>query len=673
MFLFYTFYIVLFFADLRRISVSTVKFNYEIYNTDIFGKRISSFKKVVKLKDLPDIERPVGMPSNIKSNRPVKLFQLDHHKLISSNNSCGTILNVIEIPGYYVTMNVAYNEGHQFMDLNTYRAFFNIHQCDFGLMIIDSKIKTDTINNNVEEIYTVDYIIIFVLKTAKNIMIWNTFEYNGVNVFVSVCPYIRWAPRNEIIKLIPEPYIKDNGFTTPLNNEAHIIVPIYPRKNDLNFFICAKVKQPSLPDLSLGYSIMPGGIEMSYEEDVNGLFNELTCKNKQDPSKLYHFGHISRYSNYLEKDIWEKITANSLKEYNLYLDEIILMYDKNIIDDRVESNDTIIKLKDRNIKEKPVCIRKVAGNVEAKLIPIIESSERILYDEASKTNYILVQDKEINRKISIKCISMVKKDTFKRYEQFYSKSAFIYVVKDDGEKNEVKEVLFNNHYEGFGSYTCHISKMTLTFKKELVSIGKTYFIPSDKCIFKFDDFLYNKIEENYIFCNQFYDDWGKLESMNITSEFLDEKNIFISNLTKSNENLSFKNKKIYLKSTSVLNVSKVICKYKTIVGTSFTSEQIIKVPETIINIIDVSTIQPKLDSEKNFVVVITGIVLIFLILGGTLIATVIILLKKKKKRKKRRMRRDVLYNKPLSKFSDSKSQSTIKNKKSTLPSISSFK
>uniref|UniRef100_A0A0N4Z1F6 Serpentine receptor class gamma n=1 Tax=Parastrongyloides trichosuri TaxID=131310 RepID=A0A0N4Z1F6_PARTI len=244
---------------------------------------------------------------------------------IKSHVNEGVVLDIIGSSSYHLTRNVAHNEGHQYMSFNRMPAYFNIHLCDFGLFIRDYLRTADELNNEVERIHYVDYIVIFVLKTTRNQIIWNTFEYNGVNVFVSVCPYIRWASRNGIIKLIPECHIKHNGLTTPLNNEAHIIVPIYLRKNDLNFFICAKVKQPSLPDLSLGYYIMPGGIEMSYEEDVNGLFNELTCKNKQDPSKLYHFGHISRYSNYLEKDIWEKITANSLKGYNFYLDEVIFI------------------------------------------------------------------------------------------------------------------------------------------------------------------------------------------------------------------------------------------------------------------------------------------------------------------------------------------------------------
>uniref|UniRef100_A0A0N4Z975 Uncharacterized protein n=1 Tax=Parastrongyloides trichosuri TaxID=131310 RepID=A0A0N4Z975_PARTI len=164
--------------------------------------------------------------------------------------------------------------------------------------------------------YDVEYGILLLLNAENNQIIFNTFFYKGMNFKATACPYTNWVSRYGLLKFIPENHIMENGFFEKKNDKAHIVVPIYPRKNDLNFFVCGTWKQPKIPDIKIGFSLLPDDNGMDHLSDVDALGDSLTCDGTNKADKYYHFGYMTEESNFAgKKESKRNRAANILVVY----------------------------------------------------------------------------------------------------------------------------------------------------------------------------------------------------------------------------------------------------------------------------------------------------------------------------------------------------------------------
>uniref|UniRef100_A0A0N5BC75 Uncharacterized protein n=1 Tax=Strongyloides papillosus TaxID=174720 RepID=A0A0N5BC75_STREA len=130
----------------------------------------------------------------------------------------------------------------------------NIEQCDLGLVFFD-KYKNIEILNNVNKIHDVEHAVLMIIKSIDNKMLLDTKSHHKVNIRLSICPYINWVHKNRLLKFIPEDHIKDNEFFEEENEYAHIVVPLYKINYNSEEFTCGKLKQPTLPDLIVGFKL----------------------------------------------------------------------------------------------------------------------------------------------------------------------------------------------------------------------------------------------------------------------------------------------------------------------------------------------------------------------------------------------------------------------------------
>uniref|UniRef100_A0A0N4Z7E4 Peptidase S1 domain-containing protein n=1 Tax=Parastrongyloides trichosuri TaxID=131310 RepID=A0A0N4Z7E4_PARTI len=144
------------------------------------------------------------------------------------------------------------------------------------------------------------------------------------------------------------------------NGKSHIVVPIYPRKNDLNFFICGTLKQPKITDIKIGFSLLPDDNGMDYLSDIDALEDSLTCDGTHKADKYYHFGYMTEESNFMGAIFMDKIDACISEEYKLYPGPTILFYGKKGIEKKVYYSHPIYKLMDMHIRESLSLYEKIA-------------------------------------------------------------------------------------------------------------------------------------------------------------------------------------------------------------------------------------------------------------------------------------------------------------------------
>uniref|UniRef100_A0A0N4ZM60 Ig-like domain-containing protein n=1 Tax=Parastrongyloides trichosuri TaxID=131310 RepID=A0A0N4ZM60_PARTI len=545
-----------------------------------------------------------------------------------------------------VTFNVAYNKGNPFMAFKTTRAFFNIHQCDFGIMVYDS-VYTDEDLNKLDRSFEVDYGILFVLKVASNRLSLRTLSYNSRRIRASVCPYTNWAPKGRIIKFIPAPYVENNGFFENSNGKAHIILPVFRRDDDYNFFSCGKVVQPTLPDLSLGFSLVTSGSNYNFKGDITALDNDIVCDNHNDINKLYHFGLLEKDSNYMGITKVDKIDVTLINRYKLYSDQIIMIYNKEHLIKMVKHGNNFIKLGTKDISVDPLCIAKLNSNISATLLPTMNDLESLYYSEDLDIFYSTVKGVDLNKKIPLKCLSKVKKDTYRRYDEFYSQAALISVIKSDDKTYTtspiINETQFTTNLEGFGSYFCRASMKTKAYRENVIKIKKMYFIPDDKFKFDFSDVVLDNKIDSYVGCINSYNIWGYLKDINISSQ--DQSPISVKDIKVTNKDIIIKDNFVYFKKKYNLTKATVYCNYETVFKTMFTTKQNFKFPQ-IVNPIEnlKTTAPPKTNLTLLNISMLSGIIFIILFAVCIIVITIIIMKRKKRRSKAKKRKRGLIEN-----------------------------
>uniref|UniRef100_A0A0N4ZE11 Ig-like domain-containing protein n=1 Tax=Parastrongyloides trichosuri TaxID=131310 RepID=A0A0N4ZE11_PARTI len=296
---------------------------------------------------------------------------------------------------------------------------------------------------------------------------------------------------------------------------------------------------------------------------------------------------VHEESNFMGAIFMDKIDASISQKYKLYSESTILYYDKNKIESQVVHDHPMIVLGKSDIRESPLCIRKLKSNIKAILLPVIGTLDTIKYNEISSIYYSLMKESDLNKKHPVYCLSKVDKDEYYRYDQFYSRAANILVVntkqKENGSVAIQKEIEFTKTMNGFGKYSCNVTRATPAYKNNLITITNTYFLPADNVVFNLTDIVFNNNHsDNLASCIGKYDDWGKLKFMNIRKQGLNALTISINDFSSSNKNILIKGNKIYLNENSKLTKVEVACTYVTNVNTSFITRQNFNFPRVAI-------------------------------------------------------------------------------------------
>uniref|UniRef100_A0A0N5C9N0 EGF-like domain-containing protein n=1 Tax=Strongyloides papillosus TaxID=174720 RepID=A0A0N5C9N0_STREA len=515
---------------------------------------------------------------NIKF-KEIKILHLewDEIKSIASHGElCGLTVGTDDtsIRNYNITYSTGYYVGHNFDNIEQ-PIYCNIQQCDLGLVFFDKFKNAETLNN-LKKNHTVEHAVLMVVKSSDNKMLLGVRSHHKVNIILGLCPYINWVQKKGILKFVPEDYIRDNGYFEEGNSFAHIVLPFYKKNQESDEFICGKLKQPTMPDLLIGFKLREDNEDKKISEDINPLEDELKCNSGDAIGKHCHFGYLEKDTNYMSERIMEPIRVHkkeSLK-YHFYAGQKIYIYFYETISKALENASKHLRLKIPYITERVLCIRNLKKGIKANILPSIGSVDSIKKNERLNIFYRLVQLDDLNKKYPFRCLSKVNGKNKAHMEEFYSRTAK-FSIKSEEDPNIIytssnNEIAFiDKEIQNYGSYRCKESDAISLFDKNYITMDKVYYLPYEGAEMKFVESHVDDTYQSDIGCNKQYGTFGVIKK--ITIKFGQDVNdpITIEDFSNSTDTIYIKEGKIiYKPPKGVLGVT-VECTYTTPAETTF--------------------------------------------------------------------------------------------------------
>uniref|UniRef100_A0A0K0FGE7 EGF-like domain-containing protein n=1 Tax=Strongyloides venezuelensis TaxID=75913 RepID=A0A0K0FGE7_STRVS len=557
--------------DYQEIAIQENKCRIHNYGTEI--------RETIKFNTLKKYDTNNTKHENVNFKDP-KIFHLDWDKIknLSSHMEklCGLTIyrNNGSIKNYDITYSTGYHAGHKFDDIEK-PIYCNIQQCDLGLVFFD-KTKNAEILNNVGKIHTVDYAVLMVVKSDDNKMLLGTKMHDKVNITLSLCPFINWVQENGLLKFIPEEHISDNGYTEEINKFAHIVVPFYKKNEDSNEFICGKLKQPTMPDMLVGFNLEESSINGIEGEDFNPLSDQLKCYSGDGIENHVHFGYLEKDTNFMSERIMEPLRVRDKVNpvYNFYAGQKIYIYHYKAILNALANSNEHLRLTDPVIYQQVLCIRNIKKGIKANILPSIGSVDSIMKNEGSNIFYQLIQSGDLNKKHLFRCLSKINGTNNIHFEKYYSRTAK-FSIKSEEDPNIVytssnNEIAFiDKEIQNYGSYRCKESDPISLFDKNFITMDKVYYLPYEGAEMKFVESHVDDTYQSDIGCNKQYGTFGELRKMTIMFGQNVSDPISIEDFSNSTDTIDIKEGKIlYKPPKDILGVT-VECTYKTLAETTF--------------------------------------------------------------------------------------------------------
>ncbi|CEF61704.1 Hypothetical protein SRAE_0000081400, partial [Strongyloides ratti] len=173
-----------------------IEFQIRHYNQQFY---IPTFIKF-KLHNLENFKTNLTTFENIRFQNP-KILYIDWDELQSKTNNSnityGFYMSPIKNTGMYkISLTAAYNDGFTF---DEHQFTCAIYQCEIGYVIFDKKLNTEKLNEK-GNIYTVEYVVLVVIKSLNNIIVLQEVDYHKMNINIGLCPYINWVSKKGPVK-----------------------------------------------------------------------------------------------------------------------------------------------------------------------------------------------------------------------------------------------------------------------------------------------------------------------------------------------------------------------------------------------------------------------------------------------------------------------------------------
>uniref|UniRef100_A0A0K0EVS0 EGF-like domain-containing protein n=1 Tax=Strongyloides venezuelensis TaxID=75913 RepID=A0A0K0EVS0_STRVS len=679
------------FQDAIYISSSNVAENGKVYlresNCDTAGDGGDISNPItINFNELVKYEKDIKEYQNVNFNE-IRILHLDwdrinNHPANIDNRYCGLkVVPGVGSDNYYITYSAAYNEGNNFDDISKYAVKCTVQQCDIGLVFFDKNKKTKDLNK-VYMKHTVEHAVLMVIKSSDNKMILGNRPYHNVNIRLGICPYLEWVPKKGEIKFIPEEGIFNNGYNEKINGYAHIVVPFYKKNYDSDLFICGKLKQPTLPDLLIGFKLRDESRNIEVSGEFNPLKDDIRCHYSNDPQYFYHFGYSETNTNFMSERIMDVIGIRQKdSKYNFYAGQKIYIYNWKNIADGLKNVDSHLRLDKPRYTEEPRCIRNLKSDIKATILPTIGSVDLIQRHQKKNLLYRLIKSDDLDKQFSFKCLSKVEGANNGHMEEFYSRSAEL-SIKNEEKPNIIytlskNQIIFNRkNMDNYGSYRCKESKATTYFNKNIITMDKVYYLPNENSELSLGNTKFNKKNEQYIGCIKQYESLGVIKKMRIEFGENVMNPINIDDFSNATDKIDIKENLIIYKTPTDVPGVIIQCTYETPAETTFFTkkeihffnwEEVENKNDTITTLMSEKTVNKFVCNSTPWIIGIVCIVILFCII---IIIMVLLIIRKIRKRKANNMslssfESSVLYgskNKGSSVISGSLSTTTNKSR-----------
>uniref|UniRef100_A0A0K0EZP3 T9SS type A sorting domain-containing protein n=1 Tax=Strongyloides venezuelensis TaxID=75913 RepID=A0A0K0EZP3_STRVS len=525
--------------------------------------------------------------------------------------------------------------------------------CENGLYF-ESSIREDYINMLNVELSQLETVFYLKYVTSDMNFRLDRFTITGSNFPLILCPYKGWVAMYSGTEFIP---YKTSGITFPNLLERQILLPGYPRSDDINIFICGYIKYDDGSQLTISHEIE---IKDYYNTDpikpIKNFQHVWKCS-EGDTIDYHHFiysynGKGNHKMRHIKKD--------SLNGNQFYFNDTIYLYSEA---DTREISQLQGGITDSYTMKQiePICEWKLP-QLKFKLRLESFDGSKIL-DGKRDVQILDVRENMLNKDIYYKCKIVIEEATRHPFLSNYYDQVMetLLVSKDDnGDIIFHDKIKFDNSFDGFKKYECAIiyknKDFVYAYRVENLSFLT---MPSNISITNQNE-TWRVRDDIVIQCQKRILDIGKIDSIKVEiseNAFIEYSNVTSDDIFKvegdfvrSNYINLLKNKN---KTYSDVKHLKTICNYKLAGGKMFS---IIKsgtiLEKTVITNQSGNHKKKRNKNQKNVIIsLIVGIlILVFAIILA--ITTVFVV---KCINKKRRGRKDSSKSSSSSFSSNSKS------------------
>uniref|UniRef100_A0A0N4Z4F6 Ig-like domain-containing protein n=1 Tax=Parastrongyloides trichosuri TaxID=131310 RepID=A0A0N4Z4F6_PARTI len=444
-----------------------------------------------------------------------KLLNIDwtkYRQKMTTDKINGFTIEIESDESIYATIPYYEKNNMQFktFDNPLYDIMCNPIQCNIGLIMFSRDLKDRDLLFS-KNYLKVNKAMIILIKSEDN-----KLEFNKINKVYDlvICPVSKWVPTKSQVQYEPNRVLNKSGVTIYNNNRLHTILPIFFKKGESNFFLCGKLRQPSLPDLDVGYSVVPPAnegenkLQNNSDIDITQTISEKCSSSKNDSSISYYtFVYSDEKSNF-NNDI-DIIWAQELQTYPLASGDIVLFYKKPKVTLDFTDDIKYIKLLHNY---KPSCSKKVKNIEVIALISHYEISS--FKSEVQNNKYYQIKS---DQNVQMECYAFAKNSAVQT--NFYSNSIEFNVVKKHEESEETigSKFMFEiSNIAHYGSYMCGINNAVENVEKTLIKSDYRVLIPKADSELKLEEILLRKEGPQHPYCKRSHFEHDKIIEMDVS-------------------------------------------------------------------------------------------------------------------------------------------------------------
>uniref|UniRef100_A0A0K0FPB8 6-cysteine protein n=1 Tax=Strongyloides venezuelensis TaxID=75913 RepID=A0A0K0FPB8_STRVS len=371
-----------------------------------------------------------------------------------------------------------------------------------------------------------DFEEIFYLKFVTSDMNFRLDKLiiEGYNFPLILCPYKNWVSIRSVTKFIP---YETKGVEYAYLRERQILLPAYPRSDDIDIFVCGYIKYEDGSQLTISHEIE---IKNSYKIDlikpIKNFQDIWKCSEGESATNYHYFIYSYNVKGYNKM---RHIKKNSMNENKFYYNDTMYLYNEAFtkdfknVEDFVRHNYVITPIK-------PDCRWKLP-QLKFK-IQLVSPDDSKIFDGQDGIQIMDVRENMLNKDIYYKCKIVIEEVT--RYpflSNYYDQVMEVSLVSkdDDGNKFFHDKIKFDKSFNGFKKYECEIRYKNKDFKYDH-PIEKLSFmaIPSNVSITNQNE-TWRVKDDVVIQCQKKISNIGEIDSVRLQLS----KNIFIefSNVT----------------------------------------------------------------------------------------------------------------------------------------------
>uniref|UniRef100_A0A0N5BM41 6-cysteine protein n=1 Tax=Strongyloides papillosus TaxID=174720 RepID=A0A0N5BM41_STREA len=371
-----------------------------------------------------------------------------------------------------------------------------------------------------------DFEEIFYLKFVTSDMNFrlDKFIIDGNNFPLILCPYKNWVSIKSATEFIP---YEKNGAEYGYLRERQILLPGYPRSDDIDIFVCGYIKYEDGSQLTISHEIeIEDNYKIDFIKPIKNFQHIWKCSEGESATDYHYFIYSHNVKGYNKM---KNIKRNSMNENKFYYNDTMYLYNEEYTKD-LKNVEDFVKHEYVMTPIKPDCRWKLP-QLKFKIRLVSPDGSKI-FDSKDGIQIMDVRENMLNKDIYYKCKIVIEEATRHPFlSNYYDQVMEVLLVSKDDDGNKIfhDKIKFDKTFDGFKKYECEIRYKNKDFKYDY-PIEKLSFItiPSNASIANQNE-TWRVKEDIVIQCQKKISNIGEIDSIRLQLS----KKVFIeySNVT----------------------------------------------------------------------------------------------------------------------------------------------